>query len=461
MEQTAIRRLTMLVGVMVIVALALVAVMPAFAQDGGQQGGVAVGADDSLGDILGQYDFTEEQLVDFLRQNGDLIIEAGETVTFPAGVTVNMGDDAGATDGDAAQVTPTTDAGGVDDTQATPTVDPGAAQATPTVDAGAEAGENQADTGFVCEVGDAQAGETYVTQENDTLGQVLGMMGFQVDNGGTGAGSDAEATSDQAVEFVYQNCDLDFEDAQTVVIPAGVPQTGGESEAQATPTIDAGGAQATPTVEATPTTDAGGAQATPTAEATPTTETGGGTGGQAGQQQNYTVQAGENLIDIANRFGVTLEELVRANPNLLNSGDVLIIPAASQGAGGGGQDQGQGIPQTGGAGSVVADFGPGGNASLNLHLNRGANISSGTGIYVVQSGDSLSSIARRFNTTVGELMAMNTGIPDQNLIFRGQRLLVPGGEFPGLWNNNLLDIDPRGPNAGQNTDDENTGEGGG
>lgn len=51
----------------------------------------------------------------------------------------------------------------------------------------------------------------------------------------------------------------------------------------------------------------------------------------------------------------------------------------------------------------------------------------GSGSYVVQRGDTLSIIARRFNTTVATLVQLN-GIANPNRIFVGQRLTVPGAD---------------------------------
>ena len=48
----------------------------------------------------------------------------------------------------------------------------------------------------------------------------------------------------------------------------------------------------------------------------------------------------------------------------------------------------------------------------------------GTIRYTVQAGDTLWSIAQRFNTTVDEIVALNN-ITNPNLIFPGQVLLIP------------------------------------
>lgn len=51
--------------------------------------------------------------------------------------------------------------------------------------------------------------------------------------------------------------------------------------------------------------------------------------------QTYTVQAGDIPVTIAEQFGITVEQLLAANPQLdprnLQVGDVLIIPVAAEG----------------------------------------------------------------------------------------------------------------------------------
>lgn len=102
--------------------------------------------------------------------------------------------------------------------------------------------------------------------------------------------------------------------------------------------------------------------------------------------KNYTVQKGDSLWSVAKKFNVSVEELKSANnlsSNLLKIGQILKIP----------QEEIETKP------------------------------SNEYSIYTVQKGDSLYSIANRYNTTVDKLINYNN-LSSTNLSI-GQQLLIP------------------------------------
>lgn len=103
----------------------------------------------------------------------------------------------------------------------------------------------------------------------------------------------------------------------------------------------------------------------------------------------YVVQPGDTLFSIARRYGLTVEEILRANPQITNPdlimpGEVIFIPAR------------------------VAPTPPPGM------FRR----------YVVQPGDTMFLIAQRFGISLQELIRANPGI-DPNRIVPGQVINIP------------------------------------
>ncbi len=97
---------------------------------------------------------------------------------------------------------------------------------------------------------------------------------------------------------------------------------------------------------------------------------------------NYTVKAGDNLYNIATKYGVTVETIKQANnltSNLLSIGQVLKIP------------------------------------TTNIDINYKE--------YEVKAGDSLYSIAKKYNTTVDEIMKENNLAT--TILSVGQILKIP------------------------------------
>lgn len=110
----------------------------------------------------------------------------------------------------------------------------------------------------------------------------------------------------------------------------------------------------------------------------------------------YTVKSGDSLWKIANQFGVTVDELKRTNNlsgNVLQVGETLIIPSRIEEP----EMPGEEVPP-----------------------------SSGVVEYVVQSGDSLYSIAKKYGVTARELQQYNN-LPS-TLLSIGQVLLIPSTE---------------------------------
>jgi LysM repeat protein len=102
---------------------------------------------------------------------------------------------------------------------------------------------------------------------------------------------------------------------------------------------------------------------------------------------SYTVQSGDTLGKIAARCGTNFAALLLANPSLgsgnwIYAGQVLVMPGA--------------------------------------YFNNG----NGYATYVVARGDTLKSLAMRYGTTMQALANLN-GIYNYNLIYEGQRLIVP------------------------------------
>jgi LysM repeat protein len=107
--------------------------------------------------------------------------------------------------------------------------------------------------------------------------------------------------------------------------------------------------------------------------------------------ESVTVEKGDSLSKIAKRYGTTVDALVRIN-ELCDANQIFV-------------------------GQVVLLEDPEADADV------AAEDRVETAIVTVQPGDSLSKIAKRHDTTVEELMALND-IDDPNLLFVGQELFV-------------------------------------
>jgi LysM repeat protein len=128
------------------------------------------------------------------------------------------------------------------------------------------------------------------------------------------------------------------------------------------------------------------------------------TAGQ-GLGDRYVVADGDNLWSIAHRLGIDVERLTRANatvnPLKLQPGQVLTLPATAQAESGRGKSARHGDR---------ASLENGGEAAL----------------YPVAAGDTLWGLARRFGVDLETILAVNGEI-DPSRLRVGQLVTIPGG----------------------------------
>ena len=122
-----------------------------------------------------------------------------------------------------------------------------------------------------------------------------------------------------------------------------------------------------------------------------------------GFQGRYTVVPGDTMFFIAQRFGVSLDALIAANPQI--SDPSMIFPC-----------------------DVLCV--PGGKPPPHICREPVSCPPGFRGRYTVVAGDSMFSIAQRFGVSVDALVAANPQIPNPALIFPCDVLCVPGGEPP-------------------------------
>jgi len=134
----------------------------------------------------------------------------------------------------------------------------------------------------------------------------------------------------------------------------------------------------------------------------------------------YVVNAGDTLGAIAARCGVTEQDLLAANPVILNPNSLFIgqelrIPGAS--------DYTVVIPVTGQETTTDTSVGIGGASDLTPLTSVG--VAPATEQYIVQPGDTLGRIANGHNVTLQAILAVNPAILDEDVIDAGQVILIP------------------------------------
>lgn len=131
----------------------------------------------------------------------------------------------------------------------------------------------------------------------------------------------------------------------------------------------------------------------------------------APQFTTYTVVRGDTLYKIARKFGTTAAILQQVNgivnASRIFAGQVLKIPVA---------------------GSTIPAGAPTSSAPLPT---TAPNLGQAT-TYTIQRGDRLVNIARKYNTTLAAILAVNPGL-DANKIFPGQVINIPSTQAKGSY----------------------------
>lgn len=160
----------------------------------------------------------------------------------------------------------------------------------------------------------------------------------------------------------------------------------------------------------------------------------------ASEGLEYVVRWGDTINVIADRHGVSAQDIVAANnltnPDLIRAGDVLVIPGAGEPSPQPGVHivrRGENLNSIAQMYGTTVDVICRANGIVNpnyiwvgqsLTIPGGSTAPAGGQTYVVQPGDNLSSIAVRFGTTAWAIAYANN-LPSVNIIYVGQTLKIP------------------------------------
>ena len=159
-----------------------------------------------------------------------------------------------------------------------------------------------------------------------------------------------------------------------------------------------------------------------------------------GGRRTYTIRSGDTLSGVAERFGITLEELVAANPDIdpatLHDGDVINLPETVSGQPANGAtatpDDATSTPEPDepeAEDTPIEEEALPTDTPLPPPVDTPAPEVTPTAqslgrTYTVEPGDSMASIAARFGYTEQQLIDANPGV-DPNNLQPGQTIILP------------------------------------
>ncbi|MGP4075986.1 LysM peptidoglycan-binding domain-containing protein [Halobacillus sp. K22] len=157
---------------------------------------------------------------------------------------------------------------------------------------------------------------------------------------------------------------------------------------------------------------------------------------QPGSETIHRVKAGDTLYSLAGKYEVTVNQIVKennlVNANVIRVGQLLVIPGETPNS-----PPAEGDSYTVKAGDTLYSIAKRYNVSLNdlveanqisnpayLRIGQTLVIPKDMNMYTIKAGDTLYSIARRNGTTVQKIAEVN-GISNTSLIYPGRELMIP------------------------------------
>jgi LysM repeat protein len=163
----------------------------------------------------------------------------------------------------------------------------------------------------------------------------------------------------------------------------------------------------------------------------------------------HVVQRGETLSSIARRYGVSVQSIVNANgirnPNFIWVGQRLRIPSAGPAPSPGANYAVHIVKRGDTLAAIAFQYGVTINAIVQANGIRNPNLiyvgqrllipataqpkPCPYSVHIVQRGESLAAIAYQYGVSVWDIVAAN-GLRNANLIYTGQRLIIPCAQPP-------------------------------